>query len=44
MADIRDFRRDWLRWTLGERLCAVVLGGLSLTGAATAMLFNAHLL
>ena len=41
---IRDFRRDWRRWSGVERVCATLLGGLWIVGVTTAILADAHLL
>ena len=42
--DIEDFRRDWRRWSVVERVCATLLAGLCAASTTTAMLFDAHLL
>ena len=41
---IRDFRRDWRRWSAVERVCVAALGGLWALGVTVAILADAHLL
>ncbi len=41
MTMLRDFRRDWGRWSCGERLVAV-LTALTALGAPAAMFITAH--
>jgi hypothetical protein len=41
---LRDFRRDWRRWSAMERTCAVALSGLWALGVTVAIAADAHLL
>jgi hypothetical protein len=43
MTAIRDFRRDWRRWSAMERISAVALSGLWALGITAAILADARL-
>jgi hypothetical protein len=41
---VRDFRRDWRRWSAVERVCATLLSAIWIVGVTTVILADAHLL
>jgi hypothetical protein len=42
MTALRDFRRDWRRWSAMERIFALALSGLWALGVTAAILADAH--
>jgi len=40
---MRDFLRDWQRWTVGERLVAAALLALMLVGITSTLALGTHL-
>jgi hypothetical protein len=44
MSAVRNFQRDWQRWSAAERIFASVLSGLWVLGVTAAVLADVHLL